>query len=235
MSGGAEYDHSRWELQRRFLRMLIKNIGFVFLAKIDRVDGLDNVPKEGAVIVVMNHIAFIDSLVVLNVFPRNLVPLAKKEVYTYPVIGVFPKIWGVIPVEREGLDRQALRRAEQVLRAGETILIAPEGTRGPALQEGKEGVAYLATRSNSAILPVGVFGTEGFPTYPFSRQWRNKGATVRFGKPFRYRDDIDKPDRYQLRRMTDEAMIKVAQLLPENRRGVYAHRINEKLTTILPD
>jgi len=59
------------------------------------------------------------------------------------VFGYFAKLWQVIPVRRQEFDRQAIRRALKVLDAGECILMAPEGTRNPSLQSGKEGVAYL--------------------------------------------------------------------------------------------
>lgn len=228
----ADYVHARYERRRRFLRFLIRTIGMNFLAKVDRVDGLENIPRSGPTIVMINHIAFVDPVVLVDVYPRNLVPMAKREVYTYPLINIFPKIWWVIPVDREGVDRQALRKAEKVLAAGEVVLIAPEGTRSPALQEGREGAAFLAVRTGAPILPTAVDQTEGFPTLPFTRRWREPGAVIRFGKPFRYKSLPDRPDRYHLRQMMDEAMIVLARLLPESRRGIYADRVDEELHTI---
>jgi len=216
------YNHARWELQRRFLRFLIRYIGFTLLAKLDKVEDIENVPDEGSVILMINHIAFIDPLVVMNVLNRNIVPLAKNEVYDYPVIGIFPKIWGVIPVHREEVDRKAIQAALEVLRAGEIILVAPESTRSPQLQEGKEGVAFLASRSGSPVIPVAIDGTPGFPAFRLSARWKEPGAHLRFGRPFRFRTTDRRPDRDQLRQMTDEAMYILAEMLPEHRRGFYA-------------
>ncbi len=218
----GRYNHSAWEKKRRVLRYLIKTIGFNFLAKLDRVEGLENIPAQGPGILMINHIAFIDSIVVLHVMPRNIVPLAKVEVYEYPLVGIFPKLWGVIPVRRDEVNRRAVQQVLEVLRAGELVLLAPEGTRSSQLSRGKEGIAYLASRSNTPIIPVAVEGTPGFPALRFfSPAWRQPGAHVRVGKPFRFRREFARPDRDQLRQMTDEAMYQLAGMLPAHRRGYY--------------
>lgn len=216
------YDHARLEFRRRVLRFLIRNIGFTILAKIDRVEGAENVPATGPAIMMINHINFVDPFVVINVLPRNIVPMAKVEVYNYPIVGIFPRIYGVIPVQREEFDRQAIQGALEVLRAGEIILVAPEAHRGPALRQGKEGVAYLATRGNAPIVPVAIDGTIGFPTLPIMPRWRGSGAVVKFGRPFRLNSSGRRAGKELLRRMTDEAMYILSAMLPENRRGFYA-------------
>jgi 1-acyl-sn-glycerol-3-phosphate acyltransferase len=169
----------------------------------------------------INHIAFIDPIVVLGSIPRNITPMAKEEAYKYPVWGIFPSIWQAIPVRRGDIDRRALRMALEVLEAGELTLIAPEGTRNPTMQRGREGIAYIGYRSGAPIIPIAVSGTEGFPTLN-PRRFRQPGAVIKFGRPFRYRQEARRPDRNQLRQMTDEAMYILAAMLPEERRGVYA-------------
>lgn len=217
----TRYDHAHWERRRRFLRFLIRVIGFNLLVRLESVAGLENVPATGPAILMINHMAFVDPIVVLHLVPRNIVPMAKVEVYNYPLIGIFPRVWGVIPVRREEVDRRAIQGALEVLRAGEIILVAPEATRSPQLQQGKEGAAYLASRSGAPIIPVAIEGTEGFPTLPFRERWRGPGAQVRFGRPFRFRTELERRHG-QLRQMTDEAMYLLAAMLPEQRRGVYA-------------
>jgi len=215
------YNHAQYETRRRFLRFLIRYIGFTLLAKLNRVEGVENVPSQGPALLMINHIAFIDPLVVMHVLPRNIVPLAKMEVYDYPIIGIFPKLWGVIPVRREEVDRRAIQQALEVLKAGEIVLVAPEGTRSPQLQQGKEGVAYLSTRSGVPIVPVAIDGTPGFPALRFTRTWKQPGAMVRFGRPFRYREEFKHAGGSELRLLTDEAMYALAALLPPERRGIY--------------
>jgi len=217
------YSHARWEVRRRVLRWLLKYFAFKLLAKLNRVEGLENVPPRGPAILMINHIAFIDPIVVLHVLPRNIIPLAKIEVYNYPLIGIIPRLWGVIPVRREEVDRRAVQQVLEVLRAGEIVLVAPEGTRAPRLSQGKEGIAYLASHTNVPVVPVAIDGTEGFPALRFlSTAWKRPGAVVRFGRPFRFCPDLKRPDREQLRRMTDEAMYVLAAMLPEFRRGYYS-------------
>lgn len=230
---GSKYDHSYWEGRRRILRFLIRTIGFKLLAKLDTVEGLENIPSQGPAILMINHIAFIDPIVVLHVVPRNIVPLAKVEVYDYPFVGIFPRLWGVIPVRREEVDRRAVQQVIEVLRAGEIVLVAPEGTRGPQLSQGKEGVAFLAHRSGVPVVPVAIEGTVGFPALRFiSPVWKKHGARLRFGRPFRFRTDNKRPTREQLRQMTDEAMYILAAMLPEERRGVYGDQSKASRETI---
>ncbi len=217
-----EYDHARFESKRRFLRFLLRTIGFTLLAKLDRVEGMENVPSHGPAILMINHISFIDPFVVIHILPRNIVPLAKIEVYEYPIVGIFPRLWGVIPVRREEFDRRAVKQVLEVLKAGEIVLVAPEGTRGQELQEGKEGVAYLASKSGVPVVPVAIDGTQGFPALRGADPWKGPGAFVRFGKPFCYLPEYQHANRDQLRQMTDEAMYVLASILPPHRRGVYA-------------
>lgn len=226
------YDHSRWEMRRRILRYLLRTIGFTVLAKIDKVEGLENIPVEGPAVLVMNHIAFADPILLVHLVPRHIVPLAKIEVYNYPGVGLFPRIWGVIPVRREGVDRKAIQKALEVLKAGEIVLVAPEGTRNAQLQRGKEGVSYLASRSGAPVVPVAIEGTQGFPSLPILPRWRKPGAYVKFGSPFRYRSELGRATREQLRKMADETMYIIASMLPEHRRGVYADLENATLDTI---
>jgi 1-acyl-sn-glycerol-3-phosphate acyltransferase len=217
----AQYDHQRYEWRRKLCRFLLHQIAFRFLAKIDRIDGLEKVPPDGPGIVMINHIAFVDPLVVLANLPRNVVPLAKIEAFHYPVIGIFPKIWAAIPVMREGFDRQAIKQALRVLGAGELLLMAPEGTRNPSLRDAREGVAYLGAKSGAPIIPVVVTGTEGFPSISPSR-WRGEGAHIRVGSLFRFLPKSERLDRQMLKHMTDEAMYVLARMLPEERRGEYS-------------
>ena len=215
------YQHARYERRRRLLRWLIHNVGSRFLARFEGAEGLEHIPLTGPLIVYFNHVAFIDPIIVLSCIPRNGVPMARHDVYSIPLWGIFPRIWEVIPVRRGEADRQALRGALRVLRAGETVLIAPEGTRSPQLQRGKVGLAYLAVRSQAVMVPGAIEGTPGFPSLNPSRH-RLGGASVRFGRGFRFRAEIARPGREELRRMTDEAMYVLSALLPEQRRGVYA-------------
>jgi 1-acyl-sn-glycerol-3-phosphate acyltransferase len=218
----ANYNHAEFASRRRVCRFLLRRIGFTVLVKLDRVDGLENIPAEGPAILMMNHIGFVDPIIMVHAVPRDIVPLAKVEAYDYPVVGIFPRLWGVIPVQRDGVDRHAVQLALDVLRAGEILLVAPEGTRGPALQSPREGAVYLASRSGVPIIPVAIESSEGFPTFPFLPRWHKPGARVTVGHPFRVRSAFNRARGDQLKQMADEAMYKIAAMLSPERRGTYA-------------
>jgi 1-acyl-sn-glycerol-3-phosphate acyltransferase len=228
------YDHARHEPRRRVLRWMITNIGWRVFARVDydRIGGLEHLPETGPAILMINHIAFIDPIVVLGNLPRNVVPLAKAEVYRIPVWGIFPKLWDVIPVHREELDRRALERALRVLAAGEVLLIAPEATRHTALGPAREGVAYIGHKSGAPIIPAAVEGTPGYPTLMGPWNARKPGAWFRLGRPFRYKAVTGRLQRERLRLMTDEAMYQLSALLPEQRRGHYADLARASTETI---
>jgi 1-acyl-sn-glycerol-3-phosphate acyltransferase len=221
-SQNNHYNHEEWEFRRRILRFLIKNLGVTLLAKLDKVEGIENLPEEGSGILLINHTAFVDSLIMVHAMPRHIVPLAKSEVYNYPFVGIFPKLWGVVPINRDEIDRKALQRILSVLHAGELILIAPEGTRHESLHQGRVGIAYLASRSGSPVIPVAIQGSPGFPTFRTSKRWREPGIHIKVGRPFKYRSDLSRARKGDLRLMTDEAMYVLASMLPERLRGVYA-------------
>lgn len=222
MSDSKHYDHARLEARRRALRWMIMNIAWPLLVKIKSVEGLENFPMTGPVIVIINHIAFVDPVVVMGQVPRNIVPMAKIEVYKIPGWGIFPQVWGVIPVHREELDRRALESALAVLRAGEVVLLAPEGTRHTAIRDAKEGASYLALKTGATVAPIALTGTPGFPRPRFL--WGHReGVTMRVGRPFRYKPVAGRPPRELLRKMTDEAMYIIAAMLPEELRGEYSN------------
>ena len=215
------YHHERFEGRRKVLRWLIHQVGYRLLARFGRAENLDYLPADGSAIVIFNHIAFIDPIVVLSVLPRNAVPLARHDVGGIPGWGIFPRLWDVIPVRRDEVDREALRMSLAVLEAGEVLLVAPEGTRHPSLQRAKAGLAYLAIESGAPIVPVAIEGTKGYPTLIFGRD-DLAPVTVRLGRPFRYKKLDKQRKRDRLRIMTDEAMYVLAGMLPEERRGVYS-------------
>jgi 1-acyl-sn-glycerol-3-phosphate acyltransferase len=225
------YQHERFEGRRKALRWLIHQVGYRVLARFGRAENLDYLPSDGSAIVIFNHIAFIDPVVVLSVLPRNAVPLARHDVVGIPGWGIFPRLWDVIPVRREQVDREALRMSLAVLEAGEVLLVAPEGTRHPSLQRAKAGLAYLALKSGAPIVPVAIEGTKGYPALTIGRD-DLAPIIVRLGRPFRYKKLGKKSSRDRLRTMTDEAMYVLAGMLPEERRGVYSDLSRATTNTI---
>lgn len=216
------YDPARWKAKRRVLRFALRTVGFPLLARMGKVEGVERVPREGRVILMFNHIAFIDPIAVLHACPRDAVPMMKAEALAFPFIGYLPRWWGVVPIWRGEVDLLAIRQSLAVLEAEEPLLIAPEGTRSNSLLRGKLGMAYLAARAQAPVVPVAVEGTQGFPTWPLSPRWWGEKVSIRFGRPFRFTVARRNPNRRLLQQMTDEAMYILAAMLPPHRRGYYA-------------
>ena len=137
-------------------------------AEID-ISGIGNIPAHGGALVVFNHRSYFDATVVGMLIAktgRSARGIGKKEVFDAPVIGAFAHAFGGIRVDRGTGSDEPLIRAEQALRAGELIMIAPEGTipRGVAFFEpelrGRWGAAKLAHATRAPVIPVGLWGTE---------------------------------------------------------------------------
>lgn len=228
------YNHARHEPARRVLRWMMTHIAWRFLVRVApaRIQGLEHFPAQGRAILMINHIAFVDPIVVMGNLPRNVVPLAKAEVYWIPFWGIFPWLWDVIPVRRSETDRRAVERALAVLAAGEVVLVAPEATRHPALGQAREGVAWLAWKGDAPIIPVAIEGTPGYPTLLGPWNAHLPAASFTLGRPFRFKPVVGRLPRERLRLMTDEAMYQLAALLPEPRRGYYADLTRSTWETI---
>lgn len=185
------------------------------------IDGLVNTPPDGPLIVAVNHTSFLDPLLGMVFVPRTVFPLGKVELFQKRFVGwVFPA-YGVIPIRRGQIDREAIRRSLRLLRDGSVLLVAPEGTRSDdgRLQPGRNGTAVLAARTNAAILPVAIWGVKDFETN--IRQLRRTDAHVQVGPAFRIRTNGRIP-RDELDDITHEIMYRISTLLPPEYRGVYA-------------
>ena len=149
------------------VRLLFQQVALPF-ARID-MEGTENIPRHGPAIVAANHRSYFDTVVYgLSVFEagRNPRGLAKKELFDAPVVGTLMRASGAICVDRKQSGRAAFRAAEQALRDGEVLIIAPQGTipRGEAFFDpklhGKSGAARLAAATGAPVIPLGLWGTE---------------------------------------------------------------------------
>lgn len=211
----------RFTLRRRFFRdVLLRPLGFGLLVK-PHVEGREHIPARGPTIFIMNHVGAIDPFVVVGaVTPRFVVPMSKIENYQHPIIGLIARSWGAYPVRRGEVDRQALASTLALLEQGWAVLIAPEGTRRPSLSEAKEGMVYIAIKSNAPMVPVGLDGTDQFPGS--LKRLRRAPVTIRFGRAFKLRTNgRARIPRDEMHVMARETMYQLAALLPEHRRGSY--------------
>jgi 1-acyl-sn-glycerol-3-phosphate acyltransferase len=192
-----------------------------------RVEGLENIPETGPVILCPNHLSFIDSILVPLFVKRKVVFLGKSD-YFGKWYSWFFKGVGVIPVHREGGERgeSSLKAGIEQLQAGNIVCIYPEGTRSPdgRLYRGKTGPARMALRAQCPIVPVAVFDTQkALPSGKYAPRLHRVG--VRFGQPLdfsRYSGKED--DRFVLRSMTDELMYELMLLTGQEYVDEYASK-----------
>lgn len=212
----------RYIWRRHILRFVIRSLGFGFLAKI-QVDGVENIPPSGPTILMMNHISSIDPIVCLGaVQGRFVIPMTKIENTHNPFLGFMVWWWGSYTVNRNEVDRKALLNSIELVKSGQLILIAPEGTRSAnGLQEPKNGLTYIATKSNAVIVPATV--SDAVDWKDRIKGFKRARAHVSFGRPFRFKTDgRTRIPRNELNMMTQEAMYQLAITLPdESLRGNY--------------
>lgn len=204
------------KITRTFIRLI-----FTLLSRVELI-GLDRVPRDGGLLIAVNHLSRVDPPLVFAFIPRSDVTALVADKYQkYPFIRWVINIIGGIWLSREEADVRALKEARSYLKSGKALGIAPEGTRSRTggLNPAKTGAAYLADKADVPIIPVGVWGTED----AFQKLYRLKRPPIyaHFGQPFKL-PPLDRRDRAAgLERNTDEIMCRIAALLPEDYRGVY--------------
>ncbi|ATZ28036.1 lysophospholipid acyltransferase family protein [Streptomyces lavendulae] len=186
-----------------------------------RIEGLENIPAEGAAIVAGNHLSFSDHFLMPAILKRRITFLAKAEYFTGPglkgrLTAAFFRSAGQIPVDRSGKDagQAALREGLGVLARGELLGIYPEGTRSHdgRLYKGKVGVAAMALGAGVPVVPCAMVGT--FEIQPPGRRIpKIRRVTIRFGAPMEFsRYAGMERERAVLRAVTDEIMYAILGL-----------------------
>src|SRR5260370_21556137 len=177
-----------------------------------RVEGLDNVPADGAAILAGNHLAVCDSFFLPLALRRRITFVAKAEYFEDPKTAWFFRAAGQIPIKRDGgsSSERALESAREVLEAGGLFGIYPEGTRSPdgRLYKGHTGVARLALQCQAPLVAVAIIGTREAQTIGRAIPRFFMPITIKIGAPMnfaRYPDPAGAPK--VLRQITAEIMI----------------------------
>ena len=179
-----------------------------------KVVGLENVPLSGGCLLVSNHLAQIDSFLLLYVMSRPVSFMAKEEIFEKWYSDIFCRHLAAFPVRRESMDRWALKHALKVLKSGYVLGIYPEGERSQhkKLQEAKVGPAYLAIKSKRPLIPIAITGTHRV----LQQRWPLRvPVQVRFGEPLHPLPDESPQE------LTERMMHTIASMLPADMRGVY--------------
>lgn len=223
-----EPNFTRWlPLQWLFLRLI--HLLIKCTSQLD-IDGLDNVPPNGAFVVAVNHLHLIDTLLGIGILPRRAVPFVNAKWKRTPVRLILAPLGGAIYSGKS--DAHAFRQALIVLRSGGVLGIAPEGTRSRTgqLSSGKPGVVRLAMEARVPILPMVMSGQERATTY--WKRLRRAPIRVRIGKLIDLPANIATKD--EIASWVIYVMVNLARLLPREYRGEYTSSVDELIDNLRP-
>lgn len=207
---------------RKFLLWLVHAV-LNLITKVD-ISGYENLPKGGGFAIAVNHLGFLD--VPMAYYALNdwnlFIPVAEKWELN-PIYKFIGKYLNFVFVDRFNPDLKAMRGMMKRMEEGQTLVIAPEGTRArdEKMARGKPGVAFLASRMGWQIVPVAIIGTEDRFLKNNLKHFRRTPVRLVAGKPFTL-PPFPKENREEaLQEYTDEIMCRIAVMLPERNRGYY--------------
>ncbi len=195
------------------------------MSLICRIDAepLQQIPSQGPLIIVTNHINFLDAPILYSFSqPRPLRGFAKIETWDSPFLGPLFTHWDAIPVRRGEADMTAIRQGVAALKAGHILCIAPEGTRSGhgRLQKGHAGMVTFALLSGAPFLPLVHYGAEKYrENLP---KLKRTDFHIALGDPFKLKINKKKISSAEREQITDEIMFQIAKLLPSAYRGEYS-------------
>jgi 1-acyl-sn-glycerol-3-phosphate acyltransferase len=196
------------------------------------VYGLENLPpRDTSFIGVANHIGRLDPAYVFAMLNRNDIIMLVAEKYEENIISrILVRFVDGIFVDRYNADLNAMREVFRRIKKGGVLVIAPESTRSRSgvLLQGWDGASYIAAKSGLPILPVGVTGSGDKEVVDRLKHFKRLNVLAHIGPTFSLPPLDNKNRAEQLAAYTDEIMCRIAVLLPEENRGVYADHLRLK-------
>lgn len=186
------------------------------------VRGKENIPRQGALMVVANHLSSADPIIIGAKMERHMIFMAKEELFTNWFSKYFVVQFGAFPVYRAGPTRDAIRQANRVLKEGGVLGMFPEGHRSTdaSLNPALFGSALIAYSNHVPILPIGIAGSESIRG--FNWMWHRPVITLKIGPAFYLPEKGEFLSKEQLAELTVIIMNRVSELLPEKYQGEYA-------------
>ncbi len=190
-----------------------------------QITGWENIPRQGAYLIAINHVSLFDPPFLLAFWPVAPEAVGAIEVWQRSGQSFLVRWYGGIPIRRGQYNRQELELLLRVLRSGRPLLIAPEGGRShaPGLRRAYPGVAFLVERTGVPVVPVGIVGA----TDDYLKKallGKRPPLEMHIGKPFQLNISVDHAHlrREARQELADQIMLHIAALLPPEYRGVYA-------------
>ncbi len=212
-------------MKLKFTRFIIRLL-MRLLTRVE-VHGMENVPTYGNFIIASNHLGLVDAFLPFYFLDKsNLFLLVGEKWEKLAILRWLGKRLNFIFVDRFNPDLRAIREVIARMKQGEVLVITPEGTRSKVghLIEGKQGVSYLAAKLGYPILPAGITGSFDPIFFGQLKRLKRPHITVNVGQAFSLPPlPSEGPSRDEaLKAETDEIMCRIASLMPEEYRGVYA-------------
>lgn len=187
------------------------------------VTGSEQMPGNGPVLLVSNHLASLDTILIPSFSPRKVQFLAKASLFKGHLKRWFFTQIGAIPVHREASSaaQAALDAGTRVLTAGQVFAVFPEGSRSRdgRLYRGRSGAAYLALETGAAVVPVGLVGTDRREDPRIGRAPR---IEMRFGAPMEFDDLAELPAGRARKEATERIMAAIQELTGQERVEIYS-------------
>jgi 1-acyl-sn-glycerol-3-phosphate acyltransferase len=207
-----------------FLRWLMRAMTRTYLIGLVRVIGAENVPRKGPLIICPSHSGTLDPPMVPAFTPRSDAwSMAKSEYFKGGIIEFLFRQYHAFPVVRHTADRVALKRSFDLLKAGQALIIYPEGTRveSGVLASPEPGAGFIAQKAGCAVVPVGLSGTR--ECLPKGARWpRRVPVSITFGKPFMVASKRPDGTKITHQEAADAIMVEIAELLPAEQRGAFS-------------
>lgn len=215
-------------LFRAVMRPLFRGL-FHLLARV-RITGWENVPRDGAYLIAMNHVSLYEPPFLLAFWPVAPEAVGAVDIWSRPMQSTLARLYGGIPVHRGEIDRQLINTMLAALKSGRPLAIAPEGGRShsPGMRRALPGVAYAIDQAAVPVVPVGIVGTsDDF----MQRALRGQRPTleIHIGRPVHLPPIQGKGEERRLARQrnADLIMIHIAALLPVEYHGVYVNLMEQ--------
>ncbi len=197
--------HRRFRAIIRFLFATFARYYFSYT-----IEGAENIPDRGPYILVVNHASALDAAFI-GILPLKGEArfLAKREAFDEPLVGPFMQAVGAFPVDRDTLDASAARIMLEILKEGQILGLAPEGTRTRTgkIQEFKPGFVKLAWLARVPILPIAIVGSYGILPTPYKIP-RRAHIIIRVGQLFELKE-------YYGKRLNDDEMQQISNRVRE--------------------
>jgi 1-acyl-sn-glycerol-3-phosphate acyltransferase len=213
----------KYSLNRAIMRPLFRGL-FHILSRV-QVFGKENVPRQGAYLITINHVSLFEPPLVMAFWPVALEAVGAVDIWKRRGQATLARLYGAIPVHRGEYDRTLLDAMLAVLNSGRPLLIAPEGARShaPGMRQAHPGAAYIVDKTGVQVVPVGVVGgTDDFLRRALRGQ--RPPFEMRIGQPFSLPlvEGRGAARRAALQENADRIMRQIAALMPAEYHGIYA-------------